>query len=165
MSRARDIASGTFWLPGEVVQVQHVRTSATRYGIQSQDIAAIPELTIDFVPKFSNSKILIRAMINSTGQHVATFGFLKNNSVLASNSNTNSAGSVATTYEGDDVTGQMKNYYIEFMDTATSTSSINYKAAACASWAGDNSRTLWINDRDTSDMRSFSSMTIQEIKV
>lgn len=156
-------SGGQLYEPGTIVQVQNAVTPTSRYGIQAQDISAIPGLEINFTPIFSNSKILLRAMINSNAQHVSTYGFLKNNSAIISNTNTNSNGSIATMYPNSDVAGNMWNIYIEYMDTVTSTSTINYKAAACASWAGDTSRTLWINDRDSNDMRSISTLTIMEI--
>ena len=151
------------YAPGSVVQVQSVRTPPTRYSIVSADIAAIPGLEINFTPKFSNSNILLTAMINTSAQHVSTYGFLKDNAVIITNSNTNSTGSISTMYPGSDTNTQMWNIKIEYMDVATSLVSINYKTAACASWAGDNSRTLYINDRADNDMRSVSSMTITEI--
>jgi hypothetical protein len=151
------------YAPGSVVQVQHARTSPTRYTVASADISAIPELEINFTPKFSNSNIFLTAMINTTAQYVSTYGFLKNNSVIITNSNNNSSGSIFTMYPGSDNAGYIWNIGIEYTDVATSLSSINYKVAACSSWAGSTPRSLYINDRDSNDMRSISSMTIMEI--
>lgn len=157
------IASGnSLLIPGSIVQVQSVRTSTTRYTISSNSLAAIPELEINFVPKAVGNKILLTAMINASSSHVSTYGFLKNNSVIIENTNTNSDGSILTVYDGQDTTDYIYGQYIEFMDTVSSLSSINYKAAASASWAGG-IRALYINDRSSNDMRSISSMTIYEV--
>lgn len=155
-------ASGSIYIPGSIVQVKHARTAPTRYAIATQDISAIPELTINISPKFSNSAILITAMINSSSQHVSTFGFLKNDAFIINNSNTNSAGSILTVYDGQDTNDYMYGQYIEFLDYPATTGSVNYKAAASASWGGS-IRTLYINDRLSNDMRSVSSMTVWEI--
>lgn len=154
--------AGTIKIPGTVIQVQHVRTSATRYTISADNLTAIPELEINFTPKFANSKILLTAMINASSNHVTTYGFLKNNAVIISNTNTNSDGSILTVYDGQDIGSYIYGQYVEFMDVATSLSPINYRAAASASWSGS-PRSLYINDRDGNDMRSISSMTIMEI--
>lgn len=150
------------YAPGSVVQIQYVQTSATRYTISAADITAIPELSITFTPRFANSKILLQAMINSSQTYVTTFGFLKNGSYIISNTNSNSAGSIATTYITGTDGANMLNAYISYMDTATSTSPITYAAAAASSWSGTN-YALYINDRNDSAMRSISSLTIMEI--
>lgn len=147
---------------GSILQVKHVRTSPIRYSVATQDISAIPELSIDITPQSNTSKILVSAMISTTAQHVSTFGFLKNDNYIIDNTNTNSAGSIITVYDGADTNGEIEVVYIEYLDDPQTTSSINYKAAASASWSGS-IRTLYINDRSSNDMRSISSMTVWEI--
>lgn len=151
------------YVPGTVVQTQMVVSSPTRYAITAQDISAIPELEINFTPKFQNSKIIISAMINGQSSYVTTYGFLKNNSYIISNTNTNSAGSISTVYDGAGAgTDYMYNQYIDYVDTATSFATINYKAAVSSSWGGT-VYTTYINDRPSNDMRSVSSMKVMEI--
>jgi hypothetical protein len=151
------------YAPGSIVQVQHVSSSGTRYAIATQDLSAIPELQISFTPKFNNSKLLIQAMINGSSNHVTTYGFLKNGGNFIGAGNTNvGGGSVSTVYDGRDSAGYMHNQYIAVQDTVTSLSTIVYQAAVSASWSGT-IRTTYINDRDSNDMRSISSMTIWEI--
>lgn len=149
------------YLPNSVVQVQHVQTS-TWQSIATQDISAISGLSISFTPKFSNSKILLQSMINSTNTYVATYGFLKNGAVMSPLTNSNSAGSVATQYWFDTSTNYMNNVYISYMEDAGSTAARTYAAAACSSWGGT-IYTMQVNDRSDGAMRSFSSMTIFEI--
>lgn len=147
---------------GSVVQTAYVVSSPTRYGIASQDLSAIPELEINFTPKFADSIIILTAMLNGCSQHVTTYGFLRNGSPVIQNINTNSNGSISTVYDGQDIQDYMYNQYIEYKDLANGTATINYKAACSASWAGG-VRTTYINDRAGNDMRSVSSMTIMEI--
>lgn len=162
MTRSRDTASRNYYKPGEVVQTQYVQSSA-RQTISAADVAAITALTIDITPRFSNSKILLRAMINSSATYVSTFSFLKNNAQMSgTTTNINSSGGISTVYQFDTTGGNMENIYLEYMDTVSSTASINYKAAACSSWSGT-SYNLFINDRAISDMLSISTFTVQEI--
>lgn len=147
---------------GSVVQAAYVVSSPTRYAIASQDLAAIPELEINFTPKFADSVIVLSAMLNGCSQHVTTYGFLRNGSPVILNNNTNSNGSISTVYDGQDIQDYIYNQYIEYKDLANGTATINYKAACSASWAGG-TRTTYINDRNDNTMRSVSSMTIMEI--
>lgn len=151
------------YAPGSVVQVQHAQTPGTRYVISAADITAIPGLTISFTPKFSSSRIILQAMINSSATYVASFGFLKNGGYLSGVTNTNSQGSVATTYYGGGVIeSNSYNSFISFSEIANTTSTITYAAAACSSWSGTNYN-LHINDRSDDTMRGISSFTIWEI--
>ena len=151
------------YAPGSIVQVQHAQTSPTKYVISAADITAIPELTISFTPKFANSRIILQSMINSTVTYVSTYGFLKNGGYLSGVTNTNSQGSVATTYYGSSaIESNIYNTFITYSEFPNTTSTITYSAAACSSWSGTN-YTLHINDRSDSLMRSVSTLTILEI--
>ena len=162
MTRSRDVASRNYYKPGEVVQTLYVQSSA-RQTISAADISPITALVIGITPRFSNSRILLRAMVNSSSTYVSTFGFTKDGTNVSSVSNSNSSGSIATVYQFDTAGNNMENIYLEYLDTAvTSTSNIFYRVAACSSWAGT-SYNLYINDRSTSDMLSISTFTVQEI--
>jgi hypothetical protein len=151
------------YFPGSIVQVQHAQTPGTRYVISSANISAIPNLTISFTPKFANSRILLQAMINSSATYVASYGFLKNGGYLSGVTNTNSQGSVATTYYGGGVIeSNSYNNFISYSEFPGTTSTITYAAAACSSWSGTNYN-LHINDRSDDTMRGVSSFTIFEI--
>ena len=157
--------NGTFYSPGCIVQVQYAETSATRYTISSQNIDDIPGLSISFTPKFITSKLLLVAMINSSATYVSTFGFRKDGTNMISSTdanNTNSTGSISTTYDVEIAASVMHNMTIQYMHTPNSLDSATYTVAACSSWAGT-LYTLYINDRSTNDMRSISNFTIYEI--
>ena len=105
-------------------------------------------------------------MINSEARHDSSFGFLRNNSVITSNlsGNTNvGSGSVSTTYHGTDDNDDMKNVFIQYMDMPNTTNPCTYSVGVSASWGGG-TRDLYINDRDSNDMRSISSLTAYEIR-
>ena len=145
-----------------VVQVVTV-TDTTRTSVYSDNLAAIPNLSISITPKYATSKILLLAMLNTNGQHVTSYGILRNGATLGGSANSNVAGgAIATTYYGSDVGSNMYNQFIQYLDTAGTTSAITYAAALSASWAGT-PRTIYINDRDTSDMKCSSTLTALEI--
>ena len=157
-----DLPTKTY-APGAIVQVAYADTGPNKYTISAQDITAITGLSISFTPKFSNSRIVLQANIHSDQFYVSTFGFLKNGGYLASNTNTNSAGSISTNYHWDSGNnGGMWTCSYAYSDFPNTTSAITYAAAACSSWGGT-VVSLQINDRGSSDMRSISSMIIMEI--
>jgi hypothetical protein len=147
-----------------VVQVATVYNQ-DRQSVYSDNLAAIPNLSLSFTPMFATSKILIMAMLNGNSQHVTTYGILRNGTPVggAGNNNTNvTAGSLLTVYYGQDVASNMYGQHLQYLDTAGTTSAITYAAAVSASWGGT-IRTAYINDRDTNDMRSGSSLIVMEI--
>ena len=151
---------------GQIMQMRYSHTPPTRYLINSSNLSPIPNLEVTIQPSHTDSKILLMAMINSDARHVSSFGFLRNNSVLTSNlsGNTNvGSGSVSTTYHGTDDNDDMKNVFIQYMDMPNTTNPLTYSVGASASWSGGN-RNLYINDRDSNDMRSISSLTAYEIR-
>ena len=151
---------------GQIMQMRYSQTPPDRYLIQSQNLSPIPNLEVTIQPSHTDSKILLMAMINSNARHVTSFGFLRNNSVLTTglNGNTNTgSGSVATTYHNRDTGGDMFNCFIQYMDMPNTTNPCTYSVGVSASWGGG-TRDLYINDRDSNDMRSISSLTAYEIR-
>ena len=151
---------------GQIMQMRYSQTPADRYLITAQNLSPIPNLEVTIQPSHTDSKILLMAMINSNARHVTSFGFLRNNSVLTTglNGNTNTgSGSVATTYHNRDTGGDMFNCFIQYMDMPNTTNPCTYSVGVSASWGGG-TRDLYINDRDSNDMRSISSLTAYEIR-
>ena len=151
---------------GQIMQMRYSQTPATRYLIQAQNLSPIPNLEVTIQPSHTNSKILLMAMINSNARHVTSFGFLRNNSTLTSGLSGNSnvgSGSVATTYHDADRGGDMYNTMIQYMDMPNTTNPCTYSVGVSASWGGG-TRDLYINDRDSNDMRSISSLAAYEIR-
>ena len=151
---------------GQVMQVRYGETPPSRYLINAQNLTAIPNLEVTIQPSHTSSKILLIAMINSTCRHVASFGFLRNNSILTRNLNGNSnvsSGSLVTRYSGDDTDGHMNNVHMLYQDHPNTTNPLTYTVGASASWSGS-TRNLYINDRDSNDMRSISTLIAMEIR-
>ena len=151
---------------GQIMQMRYSQTPADRYLIQSQNLSPIPNLEVTIQPSHTNSKVLLVAMINSNARHVTSFGFLRNNGTLTSglSGNTNvGSGSVATTYHNRDTGGDMFNTVIQYMDMPNTTNPCTYSVGVSASWGGG-TRDLYINDRDSNDMRSISSLAAYEIR-
>lgn len=151
---------------GQVMQVRYAQTPADRYLIRSANLTAIPNLEVQIQPSHTNSKILLMAMVNSNAIHVNSMGFLRNNSVLTSglpsNNNVN-GGSVVTRYEGDSTEAHMRNSFIMYMDMPNSTNPQTYSVGAASSWGGS-TYNLYINDRDSNDMRCISSLIAVEVR-
>lgn len=151
---------------GQVMQVRYAQTPADRYLIRSANLTAIPNLEVQIQPSHTNSKILLMAMVNSNAIHVNSMGFLRNNSVLTSglpsNNNVN-GGSVVTRYEGDSTEAHMRNSFIMYMDMPNSTNPQTYSVGAASSWGGT-TYNLYINDRDSNDMRCISSLIAVEVR-
>ncbi len=151
---------------GQVMQVRYSQTPASRYLLRNNNLTPIPDLEVTIQPSHTNSKILLMAMINSNARHVTSFGFLRNNGIITNglSGNTNvSSGSVATTYHNRDTGGDMFNCFIQYMDMPNTQNPTTYSVGASASWGGG-TRDLYINDRDSNDMRSISSLIAMEVR-
>ena len=151
---------------GQIMQMRYSQTPASRYLIQAQNLSPIPNLEVTIQPSHTNSKILLMAMINSNARYVSSWGFLRNNSVLTSGLSGNSnvgSGSVSTTYFDGDRDNDMRNIFIQYMDMPNTTNPCTYSVGASSSWSGG-TRDLYINDRNSNDMRSISSLTAYEIR-
>lgn len=150
---------------GQVMQTRYAQTPPVRYLIRSDNLTAIPNLEVTIQPSHTSSKILLMAMINSNAPHVNSMGFLRNNSILTDglpgNSNVTS-GSVKTTYEGNSTEAHMRNNFLMYMDHPNTTNPLTYTVGASSSYGSVYN--LYINDRDSSDMRCISSLTAIEIR-
>ena len=172
-----------------VIQVQHKAINDTKQLIQQTSLAAsgseITGLSIDFVPKFADSKILITAMVNYTPIWAHAFGIKRDSNLLAqgghgiiqgasynqystagTQSNSSDGGVISSIFFLHDSTTNNDRKIttnLEYLDDADSTSSRTYKICAVASFAGGITN-LIIGDRNSNGMSDISSMTIYEIK-
>ena len=156
---------------GTLIGMGYDQTPATRYLINTNNLSesgsTIPSLAVTYTPTRATSRIIITASIVHNQHHVVSFGVKRNNNMLtagAANSNNSNAGnSVATIYHGHDDEGRLDVTTFSFEDTTfTAGTSYTYEIAATASWSNGN-RNLYINDRNSNDMRSVSSMHVYEI--
>ena len=151
---------------GQIMQMRYSQTPADRYLITAQNLSPIPNLEVTIQPSHTDSKILLMAMINTNARYVSSWGFLRNNSILTnglSGNNNVSSGSVSTTYFDGDRDNDMQNIFIQYMDMPNTTNPLTYSVGGSSSWSGG-TRNLYINDRNSNDMRSISSLTAYEIR-
>ncbi len=161
---------------GTVLQYLYAQTPPTRYVINCQDLsdadAVIPNLSVTITPTRSTSKIIIGAHIQHNGRHVTSFGVQRDGTLLTDNtapySTTNgnenaNYGAVITVHDGNDVENYSYSHsFLRDDNSFTVGVAQTYQIAGTASWAGT-VRDLYINDRNSNDMRGFSTMFVMEI--
>ena len=151
---------------GEVVQAKFASTPPDRYLVRSNELAQIPNLEVSIAPTHTNSKIVLIAMVVSNARHVSSFGFFRDGNLITNglSGNTNvGSGSVATSYYGEDDGGRVRPIPVHYHDTPGTTNAVTYTVGASASWGGS-TRDLYINDRDSNDMRSVSTLLALEVR-
>ena len=152
---------------GTIIQVQTAEAGPTRQAITSLTPVAITDLSINFTPKNSTSKIMIQVYLNTSHTHVASYGIFEDGSKTT---NTTSSGQTNSNENGMDYTwylGYTTNDYIigstfHTVLDASSTSTRTYQPYATSGWAGT-TYTIYINNRGSNDMPAKSRMIIYEI--
>jgi len=153
---------------GTVIQMASASSGPARQTITSASPTTITGLSIDFTPRRANSKILISAFVSSSVIHVCGFGVFQDGSATASTTgytNTHGPNLDITRYEGEPTTQTALLAQVPIITTldAGSTTQRTYDIRAHADWANAGPYTLYINDRGSSDMASFSRMFIYEV--
>ena len=156
---------------GTLIGMGYGQTPPTRYTINCNNLSdtnsTIPSLSVTYTPTRATSRIIITASISHNQHHVYSFGVKRDGTLLtagaANASNSNTQGGVMTGYKGHDDESYLGSDTFSFEDTTfTAGISYTYEIAATASWSNSN-RDLYINDRNSNDMRSVSSMHVYEI--
>jgi hypothetical protein len=149
---------------GSIIQVAYGDMGSNTVEIISQNNVVIPNCSVSITPTRSTSKILLIAHVVSNVWFVSTYGFARNGTNIGGNNNTNSNNSIATNYFGQAATEQYlcMSVTYQYLDSPATTSPITYAPTACSSWSGT-INTLRINDRNSLDMRSLTSITAMEI--
>ena len=161
-------ASGGNWTDapaGTILQMASASAGPTRQTISSTTPVVITGLSIDFTPRRSDSKIIITTTIVNNGIHVTSFGIYQDGAATASTSgytNTNQPNMNITMYRAHSVTSQLYNDTIQTTLDAGSTNQRTYDVRGTAAWGGT-LYTLYINNRGSNDMASFSHMMIYEV--
>ena len=148
------------------MQAKFASTPPDRYLVRSNELAQIPNLEVSIAPTHTNSKIVLIAMVVSNARHVSSFGFFRDGNLITNglSGNTNvGSGSVATSYYGEDDGGRVRPIPVHYHDTPGTTNAVTYTVGASASWSGS-IRDLYINDRDSNDMRSVSTLLALEVR-
>lgn len=120
----------------------------------------------NFRPMRGNSKIILEAHISHSESFVVSLGFLVNNQAVANlGSNSNSINSNVTHFNGANDGNYLTqtSWKIEYPNPGAGRR-MTINVGATASWSNDQSNyPLYINDRNSGDMRSVSSITVYEI--
>jgi hypothetical protein len=173
MSRARDIASGTFWLPGEIIQTVTMENIVQNtQAVTAQSINDLSNMSIVITPKKANSKILIHIRwsgeFGDTGlTWASTFGCTRNGTQIGrpgGGVNGTGIGIPSLTYYAADASSTAESCIYFVTDTPGITSAITYKATI----ATDISATVY-NNRTVNNLNQWgyesgtSAMTATEI--
>ena len=160
------VASGAaMYAPGSTVQTLFARSGPTKQTISSATPTAVTGLSVTITPKAASSIIYIQCQISTNAAWVASFGVFRDGAKTVSTSgfnNQNEDGMQFTIHDGSDVTSRLWCFPLMHYETAGSTTARTYQVYATTAWQGS-TRNLTINDRDSSDMASFSYMTVMEI--
>ena len=152
---------------GTIIQMQSTEAGPARQAIASLTPVGITDLSINFTPKNSTSKIMIQVYLNTTHTHVASYGIFEDgskttNTTSSGDSNSNENGMDFTWYLGYTATDYMVGTTFHTVLDASSTSTRTYQAYATSGWAGT-TYTIYINNRASGDMPAKSRMIIYEI--
>jgi hypothetical protein len=173
MSRARDLASKTFWLPGETIQTVTMENLVQNtQGVSAQTINDLSNMSIVITPKKANSKILIH--IRWSGEFAAsdltwntTFGCTRNGTQIGRpGGGVNGTGIAipSLSYFAQDASSTAESCIYFVTDTPGITSAITYRATIASSQTG----TVY-NNRTVANVNSWdyesgtSAMTATEI--
>jgi hypothetical protein len=150
---------------GTIIQVQTAEAGPARQTISSATPVAITDLSINFTPRNSTSKIIIQVYLNATHTYVASYGIFEDGSPTNSTSgytNTNESNMDMTYYGGSSSTDHFQGNTFHTVLNANSTSTRTYQVYGTSAWEGSAS-TLYINNRDSNNMASVSRMLIYEV--
>ena len=148
-----------------VIQVQTAVAGPARQTISSQSPTLVSGLSLSFTPRFSNSLIFIRAVVNGSFTYVCSLGIFRNGAATVSTSgftNNNEPNMQDTFYFGTSTTDHIYTKQVLHYETAGSTTARTYAVYCTSGWAGV-TYTTYINNRASNDMASFSHMIVMEV--
>jgi hypothetical protein len=158
-------SAGGFRVPGTIVQVKTAQTTSVRQTISSVSPVAITGLSIAFTPFFEDSRIIIMANISGSHTYVNSYGVFKDGAVTVSTSgqsNNNEPNMHVTQYIGSSTSDYIYQVPVVHTEIAGSTNARTYAIYGTSAWSGT-AYPLYINNRGSNDMASFSHMTIFEV--
>jgi hypothetical protein len=161
----KQTTAGKFYVPGTIIQVKTAQTTAARQTISSTNPVLITGLVLPFTPFFEDSRIIIMANISGSHTHVNSYGVYKDSQPTVSTSghtNNNQPNMHVTQYIGTTTADYMYQVPVVHSEISGSTNTRTYAIYATSGWS-NGSYTLYINNRASNDMASFSHMTIFEV--
>jgi hypothetical protein len=153
---------------GAVVQQAFARSGPGAQVIVSAAPVAVTGLSVTMTPLYADSIISIEAAITTNGTYVSGYGVYKNGAPTVSTTgftNLNEPNFQVTTYYGQVTTQTQLLYAIPVMhyEAAGDLLPRTYQIYATSGWVGA-AYGLFINNRASGDMASFSYMTVKEIR-
>jgi hypothetical protein len=133
--------------------------------ITSLTPVAITGLSITYTPISSTSTILIFSNICHTCTNYVSFGVFKDGVTTVSTTgqtNNNEANMQVTYYIGNDAT-LLHSSHVMHYETSGSTVARTYTIRTTGSTGAGVATTLYINNRNTTDMATFSQMVLMEV--
>lgn len=133
--------------------------------ITSLTPVAITGLSITYTPVSSTSTILIFSNISHTCTNYVSFGVFKDGVATVNTTgqtNNNEPNMQITYYIGNDAT-LLHSSHVMHYETSGSTVARTYTIRATGTTGAGVATTLYINNRNTTDMASFSQMVLMEI--
>jgi hypothetical protein len=173
MTRSRDMASKTFWLPGETIQtvtMENLVQNTQSVGVNT--INDLSNMSIVITPKKANSKILIH--IRWSGEFSSTdmtwgttFGCSRDGTQIGrpgGGANGTGIGIPSLSYYNNDASSTAESCIYFVTDTPGVTSAITYKATIASNIAATIYNNRTVNNVNTWGYESGSSaMTATEI--
>ena len=152
---------------GGVIQIRTAVAGPNRQLINSATPQPIVGLSISFTPAVATSRILIQAFVSTSATYVSSFGIFKNGQPTVSTAgftNQSFPNMQVTCYgnAGNTSPEYMNNIPVTHTEPALTTAARTYAVYGLSRWSGT-SYNLWINNRNSNDMASFSHMIIYEI--
>lgn len=150
---------------GQLIQTAFARSGPTRQTINSLIPVAVTGLSISFTPLNPTSTIFIAAFLTHSDTYVNSFAIYKNGDPTVSTAgftNTSAPNSQVTQFQSNDTTGQyLVTTRVSAYDIAETTAARTYAVYGTSEWTNV-AYALYINDRSTSNMASFSYMYVFE---
>jgi len=151
-------------LGGKVKNIYYAQTPAERQDIYSDTPQIINGLSLTITPETERSTFIVAASITGTFTYVAALLIYKDGvSIYNHTGNNCQNGAIRTRYDGSNdynrIAGETINGIIETNSTDTFTVDIR----ATSSW-GTGVYHFYVNDRNSNDMRSISTMVVYEVE-
>tara|TARA_B100000683_G_C12152476_1_gene416626 strand:- start:44 stop:574 length:531 start_codon:yes stop_codon:yes gene_type:complete len=155
-------------IPGHVVAVHNAISTVNAQAINSTSLVNITGLSITITPKNANNLIIMDAQVPTTNTYVTSYAFLKDGATTVTSLIDNQTGipnvqliqympEVQTTE-----VSQLMQVSLQHFETAGDTNSRTYTVACCSKW-GSNSYNMYVNNRNSGDMPSFSTFRLMEV--
>lgn len=148
-----------------IIQVKTAKCGPLRQAINSSIPTTVHGMAIRFTPFSPRSIIIIEASIITSATYVWNYSVYKDGSPTVSTaqySNSSTANANCTMYNGENDPAELWCHSLIWTDRNYSIDPRTYDIRVHSRWSGTN-RTIYINNRSSNGMASFSHMVISEV--